>query len=182
MTTRKRDTQRKRVYTAEAAWRTEARTRGWLVPFPTRWEAQTFVEAVHRWCVAKRGRVPHIRAETPTVRVRKGAAKGVVRRSFAYGEKWMIRLGELDNETTLHELAHLYAPPGERHGPGFAATYLVLVAQFIGDDAAEHLKECMTRARVRLRPKRRVTVSAARRAQLVAQLARVRKEASAGPT
>lgn len=72
----------------------------------------------------------------------------------------------------LHELAHLVAPPGEKHGPLFTAHFLALVRAMMGVQTHDRLRDAYKAHGVRFRPKR--TVSPERRAVLVARLAALR--------
>lgn len=176
---RKRDSQRQRVYDAERLWRPIALDRGWITTFPTRHELEDYCGKVFQWTAAKRGRVPYQQTRAPRVLVRKGAKQRQHLRSFAYPGLNKIKIGRLDTHSTIHELAHLYAPLGEGHGPLFCVSYLALVTEFMGADAAWQLNECFKALKVRVKPKtQKRKVTPERRAQLIAQLkkARVAKE------
>jgi hypothetical protein len=158
-------------------WRPTALERGWITRFPSKWELMEYVGKVHKWTAEKRGRVPYQRVEAPRVVVRKNA-KYVWSRSFAYPGLNKIKIGRLDTHSTLHELGHIYAPPGEGHNPLFLVSYLALVREFMGVEAAQHLEECLLAKRVRITPKRtrakRAPMSAERKAQLAEQLKKAR--------
>jgi len=172
-----RDSQRQRVYDAEAMWRPTALKRGWITTFPSKWELEEYVVKVFKWTAEKRGRVPRQQVDRPKLVVRKGA-KYSWSRSFAYPGLNKIKIGRLDTHSTLHELAHLYAPTGEGHNPLFCVSYLALVREFMGEEAAAHLAECMRAKGVRITPKRtrakRGPMSPERKAQLAEQLKKAR--------
>jgi putative metallohydrolase (TIGR04338 family) len=57
------------------------------------------------------------------------------------GRRWLL----------IHEMAHWFAGPGNRHGPKYAQIYLGLVRRFLGAEAAKALRAGYKRHRVRYR-------------------------------
>jgi putative metallohydrolase (TIGR04338 family) len=141
MATQVRDTQKSKVYAAEAKFRSMNFEPQILVDakFSSIWECQNYVNRIldQKWFRARFG-------ERQIV-VDYGRNGGT-----AYGSR-RITLGVWARQPIiiLHEIAHCVAPYQVRHGAEFAGIYLFLIKQVYGADAAKALRDCYKEARVK---------------------------------
>jgi putative metallohydrolase (TIGR04338 family) len=141
MATQVRDTQKSKVYAAEAKFRSMNFEPQILADakFSSIWECQNYVNRIldQQWFRARFG-------ERQIV-VDYGRNGGT-----AYGSR-RITLGVWARQpiVILHEIAHCVAPYQVRHGAEFAGIYLFLVKQVYGADAAKALRDCYKEARVK---------------------------------
>ncbi len=167
---RVRDTQRSKLYRAEAV------LHKWKKPLPSVDDVVTYVIKVFG---SKR-----VAAAFPTValssppRVKDGRGN-----RSAKGGTYHISIPRWarNDVIVLHELAHTitrraYPINCAGHGWQFCATYLKLLLYFIGREAHDALKAEMKATRVRFRPPRKsVPLSPERREQMIAVLAAARE-------
>jgi putative metallohydrolase (TIGR04338 family) len=141
MATKVRDTQRSKVYAAEAKFRSLN-----LQPqlfadakFNDIWLCQNYVNRIldQQWFRARFGE--------RQITVDYGRNGGM-----AYGSR-KITLGVWARQpiVILHEIAHCVAPSQTRHGAEFAGIFLFLVKQVYGAEAAKQLRACYKEARVK---------------------------------
>lgn len=180
---RERDSQRSKVYAAEATvfGRPGPAHLGGKGPdFKTLEECHSYLRGVRKSAWFQR-RWPGL----PCIELRPG--KGA-RRAFARGNDYSITLPLWTRQrwVLLHELAHLLGhkevlthkeacaiPAG--HGWQFCASYLELVYHELGEEAGDKLKAEFKRRGVKFKaPVKRAPLSEERKAQLREQLARVR--------
>jgi putative metallohydrolase (TIGR04338 family) len=138
---RTRDTQRSKVYAAEAQFR-NMNFQPQLFPdvkLKQIWECQSYVDRVldQHWFRARFGE-------------RKITVDYGRRGGMAYGSR-KITLGVWARQpiVILHEIAHCVAPYDNRHGAEFAGIYLFLIKQVYGVEAAKALRACYKEARVK---------------------------------
>jgi putative metallohydrolase (TIGR04338 family) len=74
----------------------------------------------------------------------------------------------------LHEVAHLLAPLGEKHGPGFVSIYLRLVRRFIGIETYKRLKDAFLKHKVKTRVTTKRVLTEQQRQDLRDRMATVR--------
>jgi len=140
---RPRDSQRSRLYAAEAG----------LVMFRQEFETleacQAYLLAV--LCSRKfQGRWG--RRSAAIVAKHRGAACVPNGSSIIRLPRWAWR-----SDVILHELAHVLTPKDAGHGREYAACYLKLVAMFLGPSAEKNLREGYRREKVRWCKRRKVS-------------------------
>lgn len=142
-----RDSQRKKLYTAE----TEA-SLGGKVKFPELPDCEAYLRKVWtaEWTQAhfERARVYPV----PAIRDGRGATR-------ATGSLRNIKLPRWARYdwVILHEIAHALTKERPAHGRDFARHFLALVRHFIGAQAGATLKVAFKKHRVRWKPKRALT-------------------------
>lgn len=175
---RPRDSQRSKVYRAEAEAMTETRVElEWA-------EVEALVARVYssayilgKYPRAGRGKVRA--GGPPTVTKARGGG------SYSPG-RHEIRLGKWGRceWVVLHEIAHALAYRSDRawHGWEFTSTMLDLVETFMGEEDAARLKAAYRKHKARIAAPRKVALSAEERARRAARLAEVRARMAAGET
>jgi putative metallohydrolase (TIGR04338 family) len=141
MATKVRDTQRSKVYAAEAKFRSMNFQPQLFADakFNDIWLCQNYVNRIldQQWFRARFGE--------RQITVDYGRNGGM-----AYGSR-KITLGVWARQpiVILHEIAHCVAPYQTRHGAEFAGIFLFLVKQVYGAEAAKALRACYKEARVK---------------------------------
>jgi hypothetical protein len=135
---RKRDTQRRRVYTAEQG------VPGRYVSDPS-WHRIEDVRRFYHRVMKSRWWLKRFGAPVPVVLERK-------RGRWVYHDPGRIRVGRvLSRWSALHELGHHICGEEEGHGNLFAATYLRLVRRWLGRDSWLALRQSFRVHRVHYR-------------------------------
>lgn len=163
--TKKRDTQRSKVYRAEEALKSLVGSEGLTVP-----ECQALID---KWASSA-----YLRRHYPQASVRcevrdgRGHRRAVYYSEYAVQEAgfftgWrpVIHLPKWARSKLVlaHEYAHHLAPEGAKHDHEWAALYLYLVRVFIGKWAEDELKASFKTNRVKFRPPVKRTMTDAQR-------------------
>jgi hypothetical protein len=133
-----RDVQRTRVYASDLTLRQWTRGKGLRLNLRSVRVIERYAQTVHAWAVSTGvttvKEMPSVRENTRS----RHSTADTSRWCLTFGSKGTSRRSHFNRLTVLHELAHLYSP-GDRHGAKFCAAYVLLVRQFVGEEAANML-------------------------------------------
>ena len=148
MRVRVRDTQRKKVYTAERV------LDDYATPTPTVKDVERLVRRIEKSKTVQK-HFPQRASRYVLTRVADGRGR---RKACSKGGVIAIPLWARSDRVVLHEMAHELVNWGPRptagHGWEFCQAYLFLVRKFMSKEAHDALKKSFKEHKVRIRPKR----------------------------